>query len=166
MIRRARLADLDDALALYESVAGEGRYIGAELPLDREARLTSWSSGFIENPQGAMFVADAARRLVGMATVSGTQVAELGMSVARDWRGQGVGTSLLRACIDWAKGSGAHKMTLQVWPHNDAAIALYRKFSFEQEGYFRRHWRRRNGELWDVVVMGLVLDEVSPGLSQ
>ena len=40
-----------------------------------------------------------------------------------------------------------------------AALALYRKFGFEQEGYLRSHYRRANGELWDAVVMGLLLRE-------
>jgi RimJ/RimL family protein N-acetyltransferase len=44
-----------------------------------------------------------------------------------------------------------------VWPHNDRAIALYEKLGFVEEGRLRRHYRRRNGELWDAVVMGLVL---------
>jgi RimJ/RimL family protein N-acetyltransferase len=50
-----------------------------------------------------------------------------------------------------------------VWPHNAAAIALYRKVGFQVEGRRRRQYRRRNGELWDAILMGLVLDEVSPG---
>jgi RimJ/RimL family protein N-acetyltransferase len=54
-------------------------------------------------------------------------------------------------------------VALQVWPHNHAARALYRRFGFADEGLLRRHYRRRNGELWDAVVMGLVLDESSPG---
>jgi RimJ/RimL family protein N-acetyltransferase len=47
-----------------------------------------------------------------------------------------------------------HKIALQVWPHNEAALALYRSSGFEQEGYLRQHYRRKNGELWDAVVMG------------
>jgi len=84
-------------------------------------------------------------------------VAEFGMLVAADARGRGVGSALLSAAIEWARETGAHKVSLQVWPHNEAGIALYRKFGFEQEGRLRRHYRRRNGELWDAVVMGLLL---------
>ncbi|HEX8927664.1 MAG TPA: GNAT family N-acetyltransferase, partial [Actinomycetota bacterium] len=80
-----------------------------------------------------------------------------GMLVAPGWRGQGLGTALLRAGIAWARGVGAHKVALQVWPHNQAAIALYEKLGFQREGLLRRHYRRRNGELWDAVVMGLLL---------
>lgn len=80
------------------------------------------------------------------------------MMVAADSRRRGVGSALLTAAIEWARGAGAHKVALQAWPHNEAALALYRKFGFEQEGYLHRHYPRRNGELWDAVVMGLLLD--------
>lgn len=90
--------------------------------------------------------------------MAGYGVADLGMLVADGWRGRGVGSALLVAGIDWARQAGAHKVALQVWPHNQAAIALYEKFGFGREGLLRRHYRRRNGELWDAVVMGLLLD--------
>jgi RimJ/RimL family protein N-acetyltransferase len=57
-----------------------------------------------------------------------------------------------------------------VWPHNQSARRLYRSFGFEEEGYLRRHYRRRNGELWDAVIMGLLLfdetSEAGDGLDQ
>jgi putative acetyltransferase len=90
-------------------------------------------------------------------------IADLGMLVDSEWRGRGVGSALMEACIDWAREHGAHKVMLEVWPHNSAAIALYNKFGFKQEGLFVRQYRRRNGELWDAVRMGLVLDHTSPG---
>jgi putative acetyltransferase len=54
-------------------------------------------------------------------------------------------------------------VTLELWPHNRAARRLYERAGFVEEGRRRRHYRRRSGELWDSVVMGLVLDETSPG---
>ncbi len=92
-----------------------------------------------------------------MASVNGTSPLELGMLVAAPWRGRGVGKKLLDACLAWARESGAHKICLEVWPHNAAAIALYEKNGFVREGYRRKQWRRRNGELWDSVLMGLLL---------
>jgi RimJ/RimL family protein N-acetyltransferase len=44
-----------------------------------------------------------------------------------------------------------------VFGHNAAAIALYRKSGFVEEGRRIRHYRRANGELWDSIVMGLAL---------
>ncbi|MBA3432221.1 MAG: GNAT family N-acetyltransferase [Actinobacteria bacterium] len=158
IVRRAEERDLDAMLDLYEAVAAEGRYIGGEAPVDREARRLRWLEHF-EDPDHVSFVAEAGGRIVGQGALTGTGVAELGMLVASDWRGHGVGTALMQACLDWARRSGAHKIALQVWPHNEAARNLYRKFGFEEEGYLRRHWRRRNGELWDSVIMGLLIPE-------
>jgi RimJ/RimL family protein N-acetyltransferase len=82
---------------------------------------------------------------------------ELGMMVAADWRGRGVGTALVATAIEWARARGLHKLTLSVFPHNEAAVALYRKFGFVEEGRLIKHLRRDSGELWDVVEMGLLL---------
>src|SRR6266540_3495536 len=103
--------------------------------------------------------AEGGGRIIGQLgmDLAGYGVADLGMLVSEGWRGRGVGSALLRAGIEWARGAGAHKVALQVWPHNAAALALYEKFGFQREGLLRGHYRRRNGELWDAIVMGLPL---------
>ncbi|MGZ4353969.1 MAG: N-acetyltransferase family protein, partial [Gaiellaceae bacterium] len=82
---------------------------------------------------------------------------EIGMMVAADRRGRGVGTALVAAAVEWARLRRLHKLTLSVFPHNDAALALYRKFGFVEEGRRARHIRRADGELWDLIEMGLLL---------
>jgi RimJ/RimL family protein N-acetyltransferase len=158
-VRRARLGDVPAMTEQYAAVAAEGRWIGAEVvdPADRSDRLRASVAGADEG----VFVAEVDGGLVGQISVSLRPygVCELGMLVAAGWRGRGVGTALVRTGLDWAREAGAHKVALQVWPHNEAAIGLYRKFGFVEEGRLRRHYRRRNGELWDAVVMGLLLDE-------
>jgi RimJ/RimL family protein N-acetyltransferase len=44
-----------------------------------------------------------------------------------------------------------------VFAHNSAAIALYRKYGFREEGRRIKQYRRASGELWDSIVMGLQL---------
>ena len=61
------------------------------------------------------------------------------------------------------RGTEAHKIDLEVWPHNTAARRLYERAGFVIEGRRRRHWRRDNGQLWDTIEMSLLLDEASPG---
>jgi RimJ/RimL family protein N-acetyltransferase len=158
VVRPANVEDLDELMALRRAVAAEGRWIGAELPLDEEGDLRTLTESA---EAGSLFVAEIDGELVGMLGMHlpRYQVADLGMNVKDGFRGQGVGSALVEAAIAWARAAGAHKIALQHWPHNTAARALYEKYGFEQEGYLRRHYPRKNGEIWDAVVMGLLLDE-------
>jgi putative acetyltransferase len=159
VIRPQTENDIDGALDVFEAVAAEGRWIGTELPFDRAARAERMRGELDDPAHAAGFVADDGGRIVGTIglRLAPYGVADLGMALVDGYRGQGLGTRLLQAGIDWARDAGAHKMALQVWPHNDRAIALYEKVGFAEEGRLRSHYRRNNGELWDAVVMGLVL---------
>jgi RimJ/RimL family protein N-acetyltransferase len=156
-VRLATVGDLDAIMALRRDVAAEGRWIGAELPLDEEGDRATFTAGA---ERGSLFVAEVDGEVVGVLGLDlpRYRVADLGMMVRDGHRGQGVGSALMVAALAWARERGAHKIALQHWPHNEAARALYEKFGFEQEGYLRRHYPRKNGELWDAVVMGLLLD--------
>jgi RimJ/RimL family protein N-acetyltransferase len=158
-VRPATLDDVDALVAMLVEVAGEGRWIGTEAPVDVERRRRRMVDD-IEGADAIVLVAEAGGAPVGELglRLAGYGVAELGMAVPAGWRGRGVGTALLAEGIERARAAGAHKIGLQVWPHNAAAIALYERFGFEREGYLRRHYRRRSGELWDAIVMGLRLD--------
>ncbi|HSO56197.1 MAG TPA: GNAT family N-acetyltransferase [Actinomycetes bacterium] len=161
-VRPATLDDVDAAVAVLAEVAGEGRWIGTEAPVDVEQRRRRMVED-VEREEAIVLVAEAGGQVVGELGLYLARygVADLGMAVAAGWRGRGIGSALLAEAIDRAGKAGAHKIALQVWPHNSAAIALYERFGFEREGYLRRHYRRRSGELWDAVIMGLPLD--SPG---
>jgi RimJ/RimL family protein N-acetyltransferase len=162
-VRRATADDLEALFDLVAPIVDEDKWLGAQPPLDRSASIERWSAD-LDDPSAARFVVEDGGRLVGEANahVNGGR-ADLGMAVALDHRGRGVGAVLLSALIAWARATGAHKVTLQVWPHNVAARRLYERFGFVEEGRLLRHYRRKSGELWDAVVMGLVLDDASPG---
>jgi RimJ/RimL family protein N-acetyltransferase len=158
-VREATLADVDAVVAILVEVAGEGRWIGTEAPFDVERRRRRMVED-VEGDDAIVLVAEAGGVPVGQLglRLAPYGVAELGMVVAAGWRGRGVGTALLAEAVERARKAGAHKIALQVWPHNAAALALYERFGFRREGYLTRHYRRRSGELWDAVVMGLRLD--------
>jgi ribosomal protein S18 acetylase RimI-like enzyme len=111
-----------------------------------------------------MFLAFSGGALVGDLSVrlEGGR-ADLGMMVRAGLRREGIGSALMDECLAWCRAKQAHKVTLSVWPHNQGALALYRKYGFSKEGRLVRHYRRRNGELWDAIPMGLILDTTSPG---
>ena len=68
-----------------------------------------------------------------------------------------VGSALMATAIEWSRAQGLHKLSLSVFAHNEAAIGLYRKFGFVEEGCRIKQYRRQSGELWDTVEMGLLL---------
>ena len=158
-VRPATLTDVDAVVAMLVEVAGEGRWIATEAPVDVDQRRRRLVED-VEREDAIMLVAEVGGQVVGELGLHLARygVADLGMAVAPGWRGRGIGSALLAEAIDRAGKAGAHKIALQVWPHNTAAIALYERFGFQREGYLTRHYRRRSGELWDAVVMGLRLD--------
>jgi RimJ/RimL family protein N-acetyltransferase len=146
-----------DARAMAESfaaVAEERDGIATEPPVDIEERAAL----FARSTDGSV-VAVAGGRIVGLlhVEVSRHGFGEFGMLVDRDWRGRGVGSALVQAAIGWARGQGLHKLCLEVFAHNAAAIALYRKSGFVEEGRRVKQYRRASGELWDSIIMGLAL---------
>ena len=162
-VRPATADDFDMLLELVDAVVREDKWLGAQPPLDRTTSIERWRTE-LDDPSAVRFVVVDEGRLIGEANAHLTGGrADLGMQVAQDHRGLGVGTALLNAITDWARANNAHKVTLQVWPHNKQARTLYEHYGFSEEGRLRRHYRRRTGELWDAIVMGLGLDDTSRG---
>ena len=159
-IRPEADADVEAVVDVLAAVAAEGRWIGTEFPFDTAARAVAIRRSLADG-DAAGFVADVDGRIIGSIglDLEPYGVVEFGMCLLDGYRGRGIGRRLLEAGIEWARDAGAHKVALQVWPHNDTAIALYRKMGFLEEGRLRRHYRRRNGEQWDAVLMGLLLEE-------
>jgi RimJ/RimL family protein N-acetyltransferase len=153
-VRPGRPDDGRAMAELFAAVAQERDGIATEPPVDVEQRSVQFAAS-----SAASIVAVADGRIIGTlhVEVSRFGFGDLGMLVDRRWRGRGVGSALLRAAIDWARGQGLHKLCLEVFPHNAAAIAMYRKAGFAEEGRRVRQYRRASGELWDSIVMGLEL---------
>jgi len=153
-VRAARSQDAREMAELLSTVAEERDGIATEPPVDVDAYAQQFAVS-----SGRCLVAVAGGALIGMIHVAESRfgVGDLAMLVERRWRGRGVGSALVAATIDRARNEGLHKLSLDVFPHNNAAIALYHKFGFVEEGRRVEHYRRANGELWDSIVMGLLL---------
>jgi GNAT superfamily N-acetyltransferase len=93
-IRPAAESDRLPLAVLFAAVAEEGGRIGAEPPVDLERRAASWDLG-------STLVASADGNAVGLLFIiqSGFGFGEIGMMVAADSRGRGVGTALVDAAI-------------------------------------------------------------------
>jgi len=109
----------------------------------------------------SVFVAEAAGRLVGVVVCTGgtrralRHAATLGITVAKDWRGRGVGSRLVARAVEWARGTGVvTRIELTVFVRNEAARRVYEKLGFVVEGR-RRNAVCRDGVYFDDFVMAL-----------
>jgi RimJ/RimL family protein N-acetyltransferase len=102
-------------------------------------------------------------RVVGMLDMSGGSRPEtahcivLGITVAKDWRDQGVGRALMTRAIEWAhRTGGVSRIELEVFSDNAQAIHLYERMGFVAEGLRRRAFIKDDAEI-DSLMMALLL---------
>ncbi|MEO6920589.1 MAG: GNAT family N-acetyltransferase [Collimonas sp.] len=143
-----------------DAIARERIHLG-----QTEARSLLWFNEFVaQNIKNnhAEFVALSGKEVIGWCDVlphplpgfghGGT----LGMGVLESWRGKGCGNALLAATLERAVANGITRVELEVYARNAAAIALYRKHGFVEEGV-KRNARFLDGRHDDVVMMALLV---------
>lgn len=154
-VRRARLQDAEAIAALYE----EPSVFSGTLQLPQADR-ESWRQRFETVPDHVFpFVALFEDRVVGNLGLSmitrarQRHIATLGMGVSEAFQGRGVGSALMKAALDLADNwLNLHRIQLEVYTDNDAAIALYRKFGFIEEGRAAAY-AFRDGKYVDALLM-------------
>jgi putative acetyltransferase len=102
-----------------------------------------------------LFVLEDGEELVGslgMHPIQERGVLSLGMWILPASRGQGGGRMLMEAALA-ARPAAVHRLELEVFPDNEAAISLYRSMGFEDEGIRRDHYRRQDGSLRSSLMM-------------
>lgn len=162
VVRTARRGDAGAFMEMWGEVVAEGRLVRPDTVHRSEGHYRrryfrrSWT------PDQVSLVAVAGDRLVGHLTASREEgaitrhVATLGMAVRQEWRGRGVGSALMTETMRWARWAGVEKLALSVFPGNEAALALYRKFGFSEEGRLTGHSKKAAGYM-DEIIMGLWL---------
>ncbi|MGP6159964.1 MAG: N-acetyltransferase family protein [Vulcanimicrobiaceae bacterium] len=163
-IRPMRDDDVEAFVGLFYRVCAEGRWLATEVPFEitdfvRRVRL-GLRSNFHVNAQ-FVAVERAGEAIVGQIHVlrlpGEPASATVGMLVGPDFRGRGIGAALLDAALAWACAQPLRRLELEVFPHNAAALRLYRSRGFRDVELRRNALPRRNGELWDVLAMRLEL---------
>ncbi|MBO4432592.1 MAG: GNAT family N-acetyltransferase [Clostridia bacterium] len=79
--------------------------------------------------------------------------AQFGVSVDKDYWGQGIGRALTRACISCAREAGYTQIELDVVSDNKAAVSLYKSEGFKEYGRNKRGFRTRSGEYKELILM-------------
>ena len=135
VIRHAEPADIEAIKAIYDQPSVYANTL--QLPYQPVAnwqRLYNAGSGFYN------LVAEVEGKVVGQLGLQVCQnprrrhVAELGMGVAEDYQGQGIGSALLRSALELSdQWLNIRRLELTVYSSNEVAVALYERFGFEVE---------------------------------
>ncbi len=156
---RIRREEPEDADALARLLGDEGVY-PQTLQLPHVSRQF-WRERLAKyDPAKYALVAEIDGTVVGSAWLFINErprqrhCAMLGIGVAAERSGRGVGTALLRELLRAADGwLNLLRVELTVYADNERAIRLYRKFGFAVEGTLRAH-ALRDGVYVDGYVMG------------
>ncbi len=155
----------------------EGRDIPAVVSLDRQVFTDSWpESAFVQelyfNTSAHYFVLELldpaqvrtwhthrhrnTSRLIGFVgmRVEGTQGHISTLALRPEWRGQGLGETLLLTAVDQAIRDGARMIALEVRISNQVARHLYGKWQFVQYSRLQRYYS--DGE--DAYLLHVYLD--------
>jgi ribosomal protein S18 acetylase RimI-like enzyme len=161
VIRPTRDTDAPELAALIDAIAAEGEFIvavpGEPDTVEQSARLVS-----IALEGGLSLSLEIDGGLAGNVMVHRragrhlSHVAELAIIVSNMQRGEGFGRMLLEMAVAWSRAVGLAKLSLQVFPDNHRAIALYRSIGFTDEGLARGEVRMPSGDR-DLLLMGLAL---------
>ena len=141
-----RALEPGDAQEVSALAGAHGTFEGTlQLPDMPVASRLEWLQKL--EPHSCRLVAVVEGRIVGSAGLhtAGTSlrrshVRMLGIGIAPDWQGRGVGRMLIKRLLDWADNwAGVLRVELTVHADNDRAMALYSSMGFEQEGRHRAY---------------------------
>ncbi len=162
IVRPARREQAAAILALRRAMLEEGRWFvtrPGEYRVSRDQLAATLAS--LAADAGSLALAALIRgRVVGFLAIHGERLAglrhvgRLDMLVEAGSRGEGVGTALLTEAIRQATASAVlHKLSLAVFADNEAALALYRRQGFVQEGRRRAEYRLPDGSWRDDLLL-------------
>jgi L-amino acid N-acyltransferase YncA/protein-tyrosine-phosphatase len=160
-VRGASAGDLDAIRRIYNEGI-EDRIATLDEDPKTADDMTAWWSA--HEGRYAVLVAENARGdIAGWASLNPYShrcayagVADLSVYVARDARGAGTGSLLLRALEKTAKANAFHKIVLFTFAFNTGGQGLYRKLGYREVGTFRE-MGRLDGRFVDVMAMEKIL---------
>jgi len=166
IIRKAVKSDAKELIEYLNIIGGESDFL--TFGTGQFEKTVEQEEEFIINgsyKKNALFIiAEVNGRIVGNLNFSGgprertSHIGEFGVSVLKEYWGNGIGEELIKYLINWSKGSGIiRKLNLKVRTDNTRGISLYKKLGFSEEGLIKREFLI-NGEFYDSYVMGLEID--------
>lgn len=162
LIRRAEERDAEILLEYLKATSGETPYMIREpeevrTSVEEEVEFIRKNR---EDPRSLMLLAFVDGKHAGSCSFGGASERNrmrhrctVGISLYRDFWGQGIGTALMNEILAGAKTAGYEQAELEVVSANEAAVGLYRKLGFEITGTIPRAFKYRDGTYADFLFM-------------
>jgi ribosomal-protein-alanine N-acetyltransferase len=154
-IRYARPSDVEQILDLFEEVADERLWIGPQPGFDRKVKGESFLEAIARPDETPFWVACDGDAIAGSLSIFEHVHAGLtiGVLIRASYRRRGIGRALVERSFDWAREHGVATLNLHVFPHNEAARALYAATGFREVERYERDVVRETGDVWDTILM-------------
>ena len=146
-IRYPALGDLEKMTAYINTLSKEDTYVtfsGEQLSLGEEKEFLVKTLKQIESEDKVFLCCFLGVELIGVSNVDrnienrkrARHIGKFGLSVASNYRGEGIGFELARATIEEAKAKmpNLKMIELEVYEINEAAKNLYKKLGFTEVG--------------------------------
>lgn len=110
-------------------------------------------------------VAEVEGMIVGFTRCEGNKLSrfihksEFGICISKEYWGHGIGKVLLEEVLIWAATVEIKKISLTVVQTNTKAIQLYKRYGFVEEGLLIKDRIHKDGDYYNTVIMGRVLDK-------
>lgn len=142
VFRSLRRKDLDGMLAYANALIREDTYIELSgKTLTREEEQKSLTDALLQIKEGKKIWIVV--EINGVYSGSGevrigsrrhSHVGEIGISIAQQYRAEGIGTELLKTLVEQARVKKLRLLTLSCFEGNTAACYLYEKLGFQKGG--------------------------------
>ena len=124
-----------------------------------ETRAPSWAEWNSKHLIAPRLVASSDEQIVGWAALSPVSsrlvyagVAEISVYIANDWRGKGIGRTLLELLVVESEKNGIWTLQASIFPQNVASMSLHKSCGFREVGR-RERIGKMNGGWRDTVLL-------------
>ena len=162
IIDRAQQRDAEEYCKISNQGFKETRYLSRSS--EDEGISLEACRGFIEDvvnsEKETLLVAKYMDRIVGFGDILGClnrskmkHKCDLNVFVLKEFWGLGIGSTLMKALIDFAYDAGYEKIDLSVADDNERAVKLYERMGFEETGREVHALKHADGDYSDWVMM-------------
>ncbi len=153
-----------DAILAFARNLPEQDLLFLRVDITKPAAVDHWLANVANGSTVSIIAYEGGDKMAGYATVDRTparwtrRVGELRLTVAHDYRGQGLGRHLSAKIFDIARNVGLKKLTANMTPDQRGAQAAFQRLGFVAEALLTDFVEDRNGNLHDLVMMTFDVD--------